>query len=127
MIPYFGKHSAKQFIRGKPIRFGYKLWGVADPDDGWMLHVEPYCGSSTRLPKTRHGQGGNVVLGLLDAIGAQECSEVAFDNLFTSQGLLDDLTVKGMNGTGTLRENRVKKEMRLPTKEAAAKTVGDVK
>jgi hypothetical protein len=26
MVPYFGRHSCKQFIRGKPIRWGYKLW-----------------------------------------------------------------------------------------------------
>lgn len=26
MVPYFGRHSCKQFIHGKPIRYGYKLW-----------------------------------------------------------------------------------------------------
>ena len=26
MIPYFGRHLTKQFIRGKPIRWGYKAW-----------------------------------------------------------------------------------------------------
>lgn len=25
MVPYFGRHSSKQFIRGKPIRYGYKV------------------------------------------------------------------------------------------------------
>lgn len=25
MVPYYGGHSCKQFIRGKPIRWGYKL------------------------------------------------------------------------------------------------------
>ena len=25
MVPYFGRHSCKMFIRGKPIRFGYKI------------------------------------------------------------------------------------------------------
>lgn len=25
MVKYFGKHSCKQFIRDKPIRFGYKI------------------------------------------------------------------------------------------------------
>jgi len=25
MIPYFGKHGSKQFIYGKPVRFGYKV------------------------------------------------------------------------------------------------------
>ncbi|MGH0120964.1 UNVERIFIED_CONTAM: hypothetical protein FKN15_018377 [Acipenser sinensis] len=26
MITYYGKHSAKQFMKSKPIQFGYKLW-----------------------------------------------------------------------------------------------------
>jgi hypothetical protein len=26
MIPYFGRSGMKMFIRGKPIRFGYKVW-----------------------------------------------------------------------------------------------------
>ena len=26
MVLYFGRHSCKQLIRGKPIRFGFKLW-----------------------------------------------------------------------------------------------------
>ena len=25
MVPYYGRHSSKQYIRGKPIRFGYKV------------------------------------------------------------------------------------------------------
>ena len=25
MVPYYGRHSCKQFIRAKPFRFGYKL------------------------------------------------------------------------------------------------------
>ena len=29
MIPYFGRHGTKQFIWGKPIRYGFKLWGLA--------------------------------------------------------------------------------------------------
>ena len=29
MVPYFGRHSCKQFIRGKTIRFGYKIWMLA--------------------------------------------------------------------------------------------------
>jgi DNA excision repair protein ERCC-6 len=26
MVPYFGDHGCKQYIRGKPIRFGYRFW-----------------------------------------------------------------------------------------------------
>ncbi|XP_046384654.1 piggyBac transposable element-derived protein 2-like [Ischnura elegans] len=57
MILYYGRHGSKQFIRGKPIRFGFKLWVAADPT-GYIHHAEPYCGSSTRLPDTGLGQGG---------------------------------------------------------------------
>ena len=28
VIPYFGKHGIKQFICGKPIRFGFKLFAL---------------------------------------------------------------------------------------------------
>lgn len=27
-VPYFGRHSLKQFIRGKPIRHDYKIMGL---------------------------------------------------------------------------------------------------
>ena len=26
MIPYYGRHGTKQFIRGEDIRYGYKMW-----------------------------------------------------------------------------------------------------
>ncbi|KRX78720.1 PiggyBac transposable element-derived protein 3 [Trichinella sp. T6] len=29
MVPYYGHHSCKMFIRGKPIRFGYKIWTMS--------------------------------------------------------------------------------------------------
>ena len=25
IVPYYGRHCAKQFIKGKPVRFGYKV------------------------------------------------------------------------------------------------------
>ena len=51
MIPYYGKHGTKQFIRGKPIRFGLKLWCITSTD-GYLLYAEPYCGSETILEET---------------------------------------------------------------------------
>ena len=32
MVPYYGGHSAKMFIKGKPIRFGYKIWYICGND-----------------------------------------------------------------------------------------------
>ena len=30
MVQYFGEHLAKQYIFGKPIKFGYKHWVTAN-------------------------------------------------------------------------------------------------
>ena len=40
MVPYFGKHGAKQYIPGKPIKFGFKLWVMATPL-GYCIQVLP--------------------------------------------------------------------------------------
>ena len=44
MAPYCGRHSCKQFIRGKPIRFGYKLW-ILVSSTSLPYHVEIYKGN----------------------------------------------------------------------------------
>ncbi|GBN80075.1 Chimeric ERCC6-PGBD3 protein [Araneus ventricosus] len=43
IIVYFGRHSCKQFIRSKPIRFGYKVWCINTPD-GYLLNFDVYQG-----------------------------------------------------------------------------------
>ena len=49
MVPYFGRHSAKMFIWGKPIRFGYQNWVLASSFD------YPYkFGTYTRASKTKN-------------------------------------------------------------------------
>ncbi|GLV40955.1 hypothetical protein CBL_08529 [Carabus blaptoides fortunei] len=96
----------KQFMRGKPIRFGFKLRVMADPS-GYVFHAELYCGSSTRLPTTGCDQGTDVVLGLVDHVELRVGTIVYSDNLFTSVHLLEELSKRRLGGTGTLRENRV--------------------
>ena len=31
MVPYFGRHGCKQYMRNKPVKFGYKFWVAATP------------------------------------------------------------------------------------------------
>lgn len=47
MIPYYGKHYAKQFIRGKPIRFGFKNWAMC-ASTGFMIAFSLYTGKTTK-------------------------------------------------------------------------------
>ena len=109
MVPYFGHHPTKQFIRGKPVTFGFKLWSICTAD-GFMLHAEPYCGSATDLKITGYGQGADVVLGLIDKCGLRPGHHVTFDNFFSSLPLLEQLSAAGYGGTGTIRENRVPRD-----------------
>ena len=37
MVPYYGRHSTKQFIRGKPVRYGYKIWTLASSDGDGLI------------------------------------------------------------------------------------------
>ena len=41
MISYYGRHYAKQYIRGKPIRFGFKHWALCT-STGYMLAFHVY-------------------------------------------------------------------------------------
>ena len=45
---------AKQFIRGKPISFGFKLWSITS-FEGYLFHAEPYCGLDTDFSDTGLG------------------------------------------------------------------------
>ena len=106
MVPYFGRHSAKMFIKGKPIRFGYKIWCICG-NDGFP-YMKVYQGkedNSESLPL-----GTRVVNDLLDVIISKSditCHELYFDNFFTSYKLLCELSDKGVKATGTVRETRI--------------------
>ena len=112
MVPYYGHHPTKQFIRDKPVRFGYKLWSICTAD-GYLLHAEPYCGSATQLKNTGCDQGADVVLGLVEKCGLRPGHHVTFDNFFSSLPLLEQLSAACFGGTGTIRENRVPKDATL--------------
>ena len=63
MIPYYGKHYAKQYMKGKPIRFGFKNWALCS-SNGYMISFEIYTGKSNTVEKVI-GLGGDVVMSLL--------------------------------------------------------------
>ena len=108
MVPYFGRHSLKQYIKGKPVKFGFKLWALAS-NDGYMANFIPYAGKSHQYDKV-FGVGGSAVRELVDPLPAMDKDgrAIFIDNLFTSFELLSDMGSKGYAVTGTLRRNRAK-------------------
>lgn len=106
MVKYFGPHPLKQFIRGKPTRFGFKVWVLAT-SNGEMIRCEPYGGAKTKLFTYGLSQGPDVVYGLVEDAKLVAGTKVACDNLFTSLDLLDNMSKKGIGVVGTMRQNRL--------------------
>lgn len=110
MVPYYGRHSAKQYIRGKPIRFGFKVWSMNTPQ-GYCIQLDPYQGAGTTDPQL--GLGGSVVIKLASSLPVDNYL-LYFDNYFTSLNLLQKLADKNFNATGTVRVNRIEKCPLIP-------------
>lgn len=111
MVAYYGRHGCKQYIHGKPIRYGYKLW-VGTTRLGYINWFEPYQGAGTYVSSIyKHlGVGTTVVLTYADRIRQKWPSirfHFFFDNFFTSPALLEQLSEKNIRGSGTIRENRI--------------------
>jgi DNA excision repair protein ERCC-6 len=106
IVRYYGNYPIKQFIKGKPIRFGYKLWAMCG-DNGYCYNFSLYCGKSLETT-SNIPLGSQVVLSLLNCIQNPSKHKLFFDNYFTSHDLLVQLKNKGFRATGTVRENRLK-------------------
>ena len=114
MVPYYGRQSAKQFICGKPIRFGYKM-SVLTTTLGYVVQIELYQGAQVQQTQYEGlGMGGSVVMDLISELHEEvgNSFHLTFDNLVTSLTLVDCLTAKQIACTGTIRANRVENEMK---------------
>ena len=71
MCEYYGRHGCKQFLRGKPIRFGFKIWCGTTPL-GYLIWFDPYQGksASSRPQDNGLGLGGNLVSHFADVLTA---------------------------------------------------------
>lgn len=121
MIAYYGRHGCKQFIKGKPIGFGYKVWALCTPS-GYIVNFEVYQGANT-VTTTEYDAFGKCAAPLLCMIDDFPPDIQAlpfhffFDNLFTVFPLLVYLKSRGYNATGTIRENRIPKSCPIPKKD----------
>jgi DNA excision repair protein ERCC-6 len=103
MIPYFGNHTAKMFLKGKPVRFGYKLW-VLCSSGGYPFNMQVYVGKSET--EYTGGLGQHVVQQMLEVVSQPLAHEVYFDNFFSSHGLFGKLRSQSIKTTGTVKQCR---------------------
>ncbi|XP_041364181.1 piggyBac transposable element-derived protein 3-like [Gigantopelta aegis] len=106
MLPYFGRHSGKMYMHGKPVKFGYKLWIVAS-HTGYPFHMMLYSGKE-KDKSPGDLLGTRVIFELLHPIREPLSHTVTFDNFFTSYDVLVKLQEKGFAALGTVRHNRLR-------------------
>lgn len=95
----------KQFIRGKPIRFGFKFWCLCTYG-GYLIKFDAYTGKGDKIEGKTLGSSvtEKMCLPLL-----QEQSVIFIDNYFTSISLLETLTANRLFCVGTIRSDRIEK------------------
>ncbi|KFM77194.1 PiggyBac transposable element-derived protein 3, partial [Stegodyphus mimosarum] len=116
MVPVYGHHSAKMFIRGKQIRFGYKIWMLCS-NNGYPYVMKIYSGKSSVTENSP--LGSRVVWELLSSVENPSKREIFFDNFFSSHKLFTDLSENDFKATGTIRDFRTGRCPLKPPKEAS--------
>lgn len=86
MVPYYGRHGCKQYIHGKPIRYGFKFW-MGCTRLGYVNWFEPYQRASTHIgvKYKELGVGAGVVLTYADVLQSKWPNlqfHLFFDNFF---------------------------------------------
>ena len=104
VVPYFGCHGCKQYMRNKPVKFCYKFWVAATPL-GYTIQFYPYAGKGENYDSNL-GLGGSVIATLAEKLTSQVGSNyhIIMDNVFTSP---KRLKAKGIAVSGSVRINRV--------------------
>jgi len=101
MIRFKGRHRLKQYMRAKPIRWGFKAWVIAS--DQFVLDFEIYAGR--RADVSPAGPIHDVVIRLATPF-AHEGRVLFLDNLFVTPSLFDELHAMGIRACGPVRSNR---------------------
>ncbi|KAH9378757.1 hypothetical protein HPB48_017569 [Haemaphysalis longicornis] len=103
MIEYYGHHGCKQFIRGNPIRFVYKVWCL-NSKNGYLANFEVYQGKqkdrgTSPQYKKEFGKASAPLLEMVYELPVDVRDlpyHFYFDNLFTSLQLVRHLKDKTM-------------------------------
>ena len=105
MVNWKGKSRYKQYIRSKPIRWGFKFFCLCDPETGYFKDFELYTGRKTVQEK--YGLCTDIVLMLAhrNALEWSKCVIIA-DNYYTSPQLISVLASKDIGFVGTCQLTR---------------------
>ena len=117
-------HSAKQTMRNKSTRFGYKNF-VLTSSDGYPYHVIPCSGANGLAGTPGKDLTSRVVIEFLTELNGVK-PNLAFGNWYTSTKLLSMLTALDKPTVCTARVNRLGTAPTLSTKVMMKKERGEL-
>lgn len=117
MVPYYGKHGCKIYMKGKPVKFGFKIWVLAS-SGGFPFKFEVYTGKKDKALHAHVPLGEQVVLSLTECFDSKENHTLYMDRFFSSTNLFRKLkTERNLRCTGTVMENRTEHCPLVPKQE----------
>ena len=126
IIPFTGKLSIKQYIKGKPYPWGIKIVPLCG-QSGILYDFVLYQGTETELPENilkKHGFGATIVLHFSMNNLEKNGHVILFDNFFSSYNLFEALSNMSLRTIGTLRINRFTKPPLISESELKKKGRG---
>ena len=103
MVKSKARTKFRQYLRDKPIKWGFKYWVMSDPT-GYTCDFNLYCGAAQSV-RSENGLGYDVVTSLISPLHDQGY-QLYCDNFYSGPALFLHLLEHGITATGTLRINR---------------------
>ena len=110
-VPFKGRVACKMYASNKPVKWGIRVYDVADAATGYILSMIPYYGPELKetLCHPVHSFTTRIIFQLIDNITSvikESGYHVFTDRLYTSIELAQELFNRKMHLTGTLNTNR---------------------
>ncbi|KAH8036522.1 hypothetical protein HPB51_001341 [Rhipicephalus microplus] len=103
MVKSKARSGIRQYIRDKVVKWGYKLWVLADPKTGYSIQFIVYTGKCEK--PSANGLAFDVVTKLCDKY-LDRGHVIYMDNSYTSTSLLVHLLERKTLACGTTRKDR---------------------
>ena len=100
MVKNKGRFSCRQYVRAKPVKWGFKLWVLADSSTGFTYNFQVYRGKQRESVSSK-GLGFDVVMKLVEGLEKQGFI-VYTDNFYSSPILFEELQKEGFGAVGTI-------------------------